>query len=188
MLPNTLTVYDSNGLLKATSHYNKHGITEVVVKRDRKNGGIGIHRFKSVEDVYNQLSFGTLDCPVVLQPFIEKFKDIRVIWLGEYIEAYERINSTNFRHNLHCGGSARQFELTEELLEFCKKVMRRGCFPYAHIDLMQTPSEEFYLTEVNLRGGLRGAKINGNTYQKLIDSLHTKLLAEVHYGDGTPER
>ncbi len=176
MLPHTLTIYDINGLLQATSVYKEHGLSEVIVKQDRKNGGIGIHRFRNIEDVYNQLSLHPFNQPVVLQPFIREFKDIRVIWLGEYKEAYERINHANFRRNLHCGGSAVPHELNDGILKFCSTIMQRGAFPYAHIDIMQTPEGKLYLTEVNLRGGLRGAKIDGDRYRELTDSIHQQLL------------
>jgi ribosomal protein S6--L-glutamate ligase len=176
MLPHTLAVYDSNGLLEATSHFNHLGLTQVIVKRDRKNGGVGIHRFPSIEDVYNLASFGTQEYPLVIQPFIEGFRDIRIIWLGEYVEAYERVNSTNFRHNLHCGGIAVPYELNEPLLQFCGRVMERGRFPYAHLDLMQTSDGSHYLTEINLRGGLRGARIDAPTYRDRIEALTGRLL------------
>lgn len=179
MLPHTRVAYDANGLLETISRYNSADITEVVVKRDRKNGGIGIHRFRTIEEVYNHAAFGSLEYPIVVQPLIEHFRDIRVIVLGTYIEAYERVNHTNFRHNLHCGGSAASCELSEELLQFCRKVMERGKFPYAHIDLMQTPAGAIYLTEINLRGGLSGAKIRANRYREIINRLQAQLLADI---------
>jgi ribosomal protein S6--L-glutamate ligase len=178
MLPNTLTIYDNNGLLEATSVYRAHGISEVIVKQDRKNGGMGIHHFKTIEDVYNQLSLGAFHQPVVVQPFIENFRDIRIIWLGEYREAYERVNPANFRRNLHCGGSAIPCELDKDILKFCSNVMRRGAFPYAHIDVMQTPEGALYLTEINLRGGLRGAKIDSHRYREIIEGIHEQLLSK----------
>lgn len=179
MLPHTQVVYDVNTLLEATSELNRHGIAEIVVKRDRKNGGIGIHRFRNIEDVYNLAVFGELNFPFVIQPFIDKFTDIRLIWLGDYVEAYERINPNNFRHNLHCGGSACAYEPSEMMIELCRKVMERGSFPYGHIDLMQLPDDSLYLTEINLRGGLRGARIDAGTYRQYLDNIHTQLVEEL---------
>jgi ribosomal protein S6--L-glutamate ligase len=176
MLPNTIPIYDKNGLLEATSIYHERELSQVIVKQDRKNGGIGIHRFRNIEDVYNRLSLDTFEQPVVLQPFIENFRDIRVIWLGEYREAYERVNPTNFRRNLHCGGSAIPYELDADILQFCSEVMQRGAFPYAHIDVMQTPEGALYLTEINLRGGLLGAKIEAHHYHEIIAEIHRQLL------------
>lgn len=177
MLPHTSVAYDTNSLLELISQYNLAGIKDVVLKRDRKNGGLGIHRFSSIEEVYNFAAFCNLEYPLVLQPFVEEFKDIRVILLGDhYTEAYERINQANFRHNLHCGGSASPYKMSEEMHQFCRKVMSRGRFPYAHIDLMQMSSGVIHLIEINLRGGLRGAKIDSRSYQETIDKLHKQLL------------
>lgn len=180
MLPHTVAVYDANTLLEATSHYTGQDIIEVVVKRDRKNSGIGIHRFASIEDVYNQATFGKLEYPFVIQPLVHGFRDIRVILLDDYTEAYERKNSGNFRHNLHCGGSAEPIEVTKELSDYCREVLARGDFPYAHIDLMlfdqAFAGKTIYLTEINLRGGLRGARISAPEYQSRIRSIHDRLV------------
>lgn len=175
MLPNTLVVYDVNGLLEATSLYNQQQIGEVIVKQDKKNAGIGIHRFRNIEDVYNQAMFGTLSYPIVIQPFVSHFKDIRVVLLGDYLEAYQRINPSNFRNNLHCGGSAKEYSMSDRLVQFCRNIMERGDFPYAHIDLMITPDNSIYLTEINLRGGLRGARIDSGSYTKRVKEIEESL-------------
>jgi glutathione synthase/RimK-type ligase-like ATP-grasp enzyme len=185
MVPETTVLYSPFDLLAAISRYSEAGIGEVVVKRDRKNGGIGIHRFASIEEVHNLAAFGYLEFPLVVQPFIEEFRDIRVIILGEYSEAYERINPSNFRHNLHCGGRASPCILTDEQLVFCQRVLACGSFPYAHLDLMVLPSGTIYLIEINLRGGLRGAKIKGRRYLQLTEELDrmalTKAIAHVRH-------
>jgi len=177
MLPGTCVLYSTNDLLAAISRYNVAGVGEIVVKRDRKNGGIGVHRFPGLEELHNFAVFGNLEFPLIVQPFIERFRDIRVIALGEYWEAYERGNPDNFRHNLHCGGRAGPCELSADLRQFCSRVMERGRFPYAHLDLMELEPGCVYLTEINLRGGLRGAAIDARTYRALLDQL-TAQLAE----------
>lgn len=178
MLPHTLAVYNCNSLLEITSIYRQQGIGKVVLKQDRKNGGLGIHLFEDIEDVYNLVSFEKVAFPFVLQPFIARCRDLRVIWLGDYIEAYERINHNNFRHNLHCGGTASPYEPTTNVKRVCKAVMQRGCFPYAHIDLLLTDDNKVFLTEINLRGGLRGAQIDPHTYQRKLSQIHDRLIAE----------
>lgn len=178
MLPHTLAVYDTNCMLGATTLYRCHGIAELVVKQDRKNGGIGIHHFRDIEDVYNQAAFGCLPYPFVIQPFFSDFRDIRIIILGNYLEGYERVNPANFRHNLHCGGTARIYEPDENVMQFCRRIMARGGFPYAHIDLMVAADGSLYLTEINLRGGLRGARIDPREYLQRLRGLHARLLEE----------
>lgn len=181
MLPNTRVIYDTNGLLEATTYYQQLNIGELVVKQDRKNGGLGIHRFRDIEDVYNSSAFGNLPFPLIIQPLQPEFRDIRVIVIGSYIEAYERVNPWNFRHNLHCGGHAKPIESTERMLNLCRRVMTRGGFPYAHIDLMKT-NDSLHLIEINLKGGLRGARISSREYREKIQALHDQLIAEAENG------
>ena len=132
--------------------------------------------FKDIEDVYNQAVLAYTEVPLVVQPYVKEFKDIRVIILDDYVEAYHRYNPNNFRHNLHCGGSSEAWQVDSVMIDFCKKVMKRGEFAYAHIDLMVTPDNTLYLTEINLRGGLKGAAIDAVAYDKKISHIQQQLL------------
>ncbi len=176
MIPCTVVVYDIHGLLEAVSLYGRHSIGKVVLKHNRKNGGLGIHLFSDIEDVYTQAANNVLPFPFVLQPFIANSRDVRVIILGKYIEAYERNNPDNFRNNLHCGGTAQMFTLNHHQLALCKKAMNRSSFPYAHLDLMLTEDGQTYLAEINLRGGIRGAAIDSSSYKKKVQSVEAELL------------
>ncbi len=178
MIPHTVVIYDIHGLLETVSLYGKHCVEKVVLKHDRKNAGLGIHLFQSIEDVYTQAANNVLPFPFVLQPFIADSHDVRVIFLGEYIEAYERKNPDNFRHNLHCGGSAKPYLPSQEQLNICNEAMRRGVFPYAHLDLMITEEGKTYLAEINLRGGIRGASIDPASYTEKVRAIETRLLQE----------
>ncbi|MEN8200215.1 MAG: hypothetical protein ABFR63_09095 [Thermodesulfobacteriota bacterium] len=176
MVPLTTTIYDIHGLLAAISPYNRHSVGKVVLKHDRKNAGLGIHLFKDIEDVYTQAANNILPYPFVLQPFIENSRDVRVIILGDYTEAYERNNPDNFRNNLHCGGDPIPFTLNESQAALCHKAMTRGKFPYGHLDLMITEKDELYLAEINLRGGMRGAAIDSGSYREKVQAVETALL------------
>ncbi len=176
MIPDTVVIYDIHGLLETVSLYGHHGIGKVVLKHDRKNAGLGIHLFQDIEDVYTQAANGVLPYPFVLQPFINNSRDIRIIILGDYTEAYERHNPDNFRNNLHCGGNAEPFILNEEQHKFCQEIMERARFPYGHLDLMITESNKTYLAEINLRGGIKGAAIDPGSYQKKVLAVEEKLL------------
>ncbi len=176
MIPHTVVIYDIHGLLETVSVYGHHAIKKVVLKHDRKNGGLGIHLFSNIEDIYTQAANNVLPFPFVLQPFIANSRDVRVIVLGQYVEAYERNNPDNFRNNLHCGGAAQVFTLNRRQLNLCKKAMERSSFPYAHLDLMLTETGETYLAEINLRGGIRGAAIDTSSYQKKVQSVEAELL------------
>ena len=176
MLPHTTVVYDSHQLLKTTSVFHTNNISEVIVKLDRKNAGMGVLFFKDIEDVYNQTLLAKAEFPLVIQPYLSSFKDIRVLIIGDYIEAYHRYNPNNFRHNLHCGGTSTAWQANDQMIDFCKRVMKRGEFAYAHIDLMVAPDNTLYLTEINLRGGLRGAAIDSTAYDEKIKGIHQQLL------------
>lgn len=175
MVPGTTAIYHIHDLLKAVGNYGQAGIEKVVVKQEGKNGGLGIFLFKTIEDVYSQSALGLIPYPYVLQPFVSDCRDLRVIMLGEYTETYERTNPNNFRNNLHCGGTPKPFILTDEQHVLCQKIMQRGGFPYAHIDLMVADDTTTYFTEINLRGGLRGAQINSREYGQRIKDIHTGL-------------
>ena len=180
MPPGTLPIYDSHALLSATSVYRQQYNSKVILKYDRKNAGIGVFIFNDIEDLYNFARLDSCPFPLVIQPYQSRSRDIRVIILGDYIEAYERINPYNFRNNLHCGGTSTPYLLPEQQLKFCRQVMQRGNFPYAHLDLMLTHDGDCYLMEINLRGGLKGAQISGKEYQNLLCIIHEQLLGELN--------
>lgn len=176
MFPHTLAVHDLHDLIRAMPFYHEHGVTRVVTKMERDNGGRGIHLWPSLEDVYSRASLGMVPFPFVIQPFIPDCRDIRVIILGDYLEAYWRHNPYNFRNNLHFGAKSSPCKITAEQKSFCAAVMERGKFPYAHIDLMVTETDEFYLTEINLIGGIKGAKISQARYKERVAAIHEKYL------------
>ncbi|AGF77031.1 RimK-like protein [Desulfocapsa sulfexigens DSM 10523] len=178
MIPHTVVIYDIHGLLATVSLYGRHSIGKVILKHDRKNAGLGIHLFQDIEDVYTQAANNVLPYPFVLQPFVNNSRDIRVIILKDYIEAYERSNPDSFRNNLHCGGQAASVSLTKHQLALCRNVMERGSFPYAHLDLMITENSETYLAEINLRGGIRGAAIDPGSYQEKVKAIEETLLQD----------
>ena len=172
MVPRTSVIFDQHDLLHAVNLYTQHHIDKVVTKDDCKNGGMGIHLWHNIEDVFNQATLSVLPYPFVLQPFLADCRDIRVLKFGDYTENYERFNPSNFRNNLHCGGTPSRCELSPLQETICEQVMTRGKFPYAHIDLIITPGNTTYLAEINLRGGLRGALITPATYKAVLAEIH----------------
>lgn len=179
MIPLTVAVYTRHDLLEAVNLYGMNDIGRVVTKHDNKNAGMGVHLWVSIEDVFSQASFGVLPLPFVVQPYIPASRDIRVIILGGYQEAYERSNPGNFRNNLHCGGRSRPCELTEKQEEICRQVMARGDFPYGHLDLMVTSDGISYLAEINLKGGMRGAAITSADYNERMAAVHRQWLKSI---------
>ncbi len=178
MLPGTGVVHDLHDLLVLLPDYQRRGVERVVTKKDRANAGLGINLWSSLEEVFNQASLGALPFPFVVQPFADNCRDIRVVILGDYREAYWRDNPHNFRNNLHFGGHSNPAELDNDQLTLCHRVMTRGSFPYAHIDLMVTGDRQTYLAEINLRGGIRGALIKAGEYQSRIAAIHDRFREE----------
>lgn len=176
MLPLTRAIHGHHDLIGAIADYEKNSVSAVVTKLDRKNAGMGVHLWRSAEEVFTHASLGNLPYPFVLQPFKTESRDIRVIFLGDYIEAYWRHNPYNFRNNLHYGGQSDACELTAEQIKLCRRIMARGKFPYGHLDIIITKEKESYLSEINLRGGIRGAQIRQEEYKERIDAIHEELL------------
>lgn len=185
MLPNTTVVRDRHDMIRAITAYSS--FEKVVTKQDRMNCGLGINIWNGIEDVYNEATFGGLKYPFVLQPFFKASLDVRVIILGDYVEAYWRKNSSTFRNNIYFGGESGPYELSEYEYNFCKSVMKRGGFPYAHLDLMVSDLDDgnkrqCYLAEINLRGGLKGAKISVREYKERIAGLEEDFIRTLHSG------
>jgi ribosomal protein S6--L-glutamate ligase len=179
MLPQTRPIHALHDLIEAISDYQKSSISKVITKLDRRNAGMGVHIWQSIEEVFTHASLGNLPLPFVLQPFEPECRDIRVVFLGDYIEAYQRHNPYSFRNNLHHGGQSEPYELTEEQTSLCRNVMARGHFPYGHLDILVTRDGKSYLGEINLRGGIKGAKIAPEEYSEKIESIHQRVLNEL---------
>jgi glutathione synthase/RimK-type ligase-like ATP-grasp enzyme len=176
MIPGTEAVYSMHDMMRIVSAYGRNNFGKVVCKLDRANGGLGILLYSSIEDVYSQAVLGTLRFPFVVQPYIDGCRDVRGVFLGEYTEAYTRFNPDNFRHNMHCGGHSAPWKMQEDQVHLCREVMARADFPYACIDLLITPAGETWVNEINLRGGLRGARISQSDYLLAVDKIHSALL------------
>jgi len=174
--PETRVIRDRHDLIRAVNDYGARGIRQVVTKQNRFNCGLGIHLWESVETLYNQASFGNFPYPFVLQPYFPNILDVRVVLLGEYTEAYARRNPSNFRNNLFFGGESTPYELDEREYGLCQQIMERGQFPYAHLDLMILEDGRCYLAEINLRGGLKGARITQKEYEERLRGLHQEAL------------
>lgn len=172
MAPGTGTVYSQHDMLKLVSEYGRLGAGRIVCKLDRGNGGQGILLFNSVEEVYTNAALGALPFPFVVQPFVEDCRDVRAVFLGEVTDAYTRHNPHNFRHNLHCGGKSAPFTLSDEQVHFCREVMARAFFPYAHVDLLLDSGGNTWLSEINLRGGLKGSRLTQRDYLGAVEKIH----------------
>ena len=176
MLPQTRPIHALHDLIESISDYQQNDITAVITKLDRKNAGMGVHFWQSIEEVFTHASLGNIPFPFVLQPFEPECQDIRVVFLDDFIEAYLRHNPYSFRNNLHHGGQNEPCELSREQIRLCRQVMERGHFPYGHLDILVTKEGRSFLGEINLRGGIQGAKISPEVYQEKVEAIHQLLL------------
>jgi ribosomal protein S6--L-glutamate ligase len=77
--------------------------------------------------------------------------------------------------NMTVGGTSRPYDLTKEQLALCHRVMERGKFPYAHIDLLIDSGGKNYLSEAALNGGMKGARIS----RPELDALKKDILEKM---------
>ena len=178
MLPHTVVIHRRKDLMDAISNYGRQGIGAVVTKQDHMHCGHGIRRWENTEILYNHLAFSESTYPFVLQPYVEKFADVRVIVVGDYIESYTRQNPYNFRCNVSAGGKSRCFKLEADGEHVCREAMKRGKFPYAHIDLLAMNSGKYYLFEIALNGGTRGAHISRTGLEQKKLGVIKQLIQE----------
>jgi ribosomal protein S6--L-glutamate ligase len=129
--------------------------------------------------LYNVSGFNAGAYPFVLQPFVsDPFRDVRIILAGGYAEAYRRSNPFNFRKNISIGAESKPFQPTGDQLSFCRRVMQRGRFPYAHLDLMVFTDGSCCLSEIALDGGIRGAEISRDDLKRLKAERLEQMAAE----------
>ncbi len=169
MVPGTFVAYGLPDLAAHLGDYQARGA--VVTKRDRAHLGLGVSLWPSLEALYSLAGLQPLPYPLVVQPRLEEARDLRVVAVGDYAEAYERVNPGNFRKNLFQGGASRPLPLAPECLDFCQRVMARGRFAYAILDLLRSPGGELYLSEINLKGGLTGARLSQAQFRERVRRL-----------------
>jgi ribosomal protein S6--L-glutamate ligase len=176
MISPTAVISRRMDLMDTIAQFKRSGIGPVVTKQNHMHCGHGIRRWESVEHLYNYVALAESSYPFVLQPYIDNFTDVRVILVGDYVEAYVRRNPYNFRVNLSTGGVSILHDLNADQERFCRSAMERGQFPYAHIDLMlMEKGEPYYLNEIALNGGTKGARIG----RKDLDRMKHALLEQL---------
>ena len=175
MLPHTCVIRRRTDLIETINTYNKNSIGPVVSKANHMHCGCGVRRWDTIETLYSFTALSESSYPFVVQPFMENFTDIRVIIVEDYIEAYSRYNPNNFRMNIAAGGSSHPYLLKKEEKDFCYAIMKRGKFPFAHIDLMITENGSHYLSEIALNGGIKGASVSRKELDKKKQDLLEKL-------------
>ena len=178
MVPGTFVAYSLPDLARRLGEFHSLGDGQVITKKDRAHLGLGVSLWPSLEVLYSLGGLQGLPYPLVAQPFLPEARDLRVVVLGDYTEAYERFNPHSFRKNLFQGGSSRPVPLTPELLAFCRRIMARGKFPYAILDLLAPAGGEFYLSEISMKGGLTGARLSQAEFRERVQYLEEDFVRQ----------
>jgi ribosomal protein S6--L-glutamate ligase len=169
MLPGTFVAHDLPDLAARLGDALMSG--PVVSKRDRAHLGLGVSLWPSLEALHSLAVVQPLPFPLVVQPFLAEARDLRVVVVGEYTEAYERLNAEGFRKNLFQGGTFSPVEAGPDLLAFCRRVMARGKFPYAVLDVLISPASKPFLSEINFHAGLKGSQLGQAGYRRRVNAL-----------------
>jgi ribosomal protein S6--L-glutamate ligase len=175
MAPHTQVIARRAELMEAVGYCAQHRIGAVVTKQEGMHCGHGIRRWGSAEDLYNTVAFSDSAYPFVLQPFLPDITDVRVIVVGDYVEAYLRENLFNFRANLAAGGASRPLAMDPAAQRLCRAVMERGRFPYAHIDLHLAADGRCWLSEIRLDGGIAAARITRQDLERRKQEVLERL-------------
>jgi len=175
MLPHTFVIARRTDFIEAVNTYNRLKIGPLVTKEDHLHCGHGVRKWDTIETLYSFVALSETSYPFVIQPFLDNFIDVRVIIAGDYMEAYVRHNPDNFRMNISMGGKHYPYEMNPDLLNFCHKAMARGKFPYAHLDIQITDDGTYYLSEIALNGGIKGAKIRREKLDKKKQEVLERL-------------
>jgi glutathione synthase/RimK-type ligase-like ATP-grasp enzyme len=173
MVPHTFAITRRRELLDAITVYDEMGISVAVTKADRLHCGHGVRKWDNLETLYSCLAFDDKAFPFVLQPHVTDFKDIRVVVVGDYTEAYCRRNPHNFRKNLAVGGHSASHVLAPDEEKFCRMIMDRAGMPFAHLDLMLMDDGAIYCLEIRMNGGIQGARIERHELEQM---KHAQLL------------
>ncbi len=184
MAPHTQVIARRAELMEAVGYCGRHGIAAVVSKQEGMHCGHGVRRWESAEALYNAVAFDGSAYPFVLQPFLPDISDVRVIVVGDYVEAYLRENPHNFRANLSAGGSGRPLAVDAAAERLCRSVMARGRFPYAHIDLQLSADGRCWLSEIALDGGIAAARIERSELKRRKQAVLEQLAQAAHAQGG----
>jgi ribosomal protein S6--L-glutamate ligase len=186
MLPLTRVIRRRHDLIDAAGEYAAAKIGPVVTKADRMHCGHGVRRWNDVETLYNTEAYSADAYPMVLQPFVEKPVDVRVIIAGSYVEAYRRFTPNGFRMNMAAGATSTPFDLSDAAEDFCRRAMARGGFPYAHLDLLIGDDGRRHLSELALHGGVKGARIERDELERIQTQVLEQLAEEIEATAGRP--
>ena len=196
MIPRTYVARSKKELIEVG-----HQLLGPVITKLASGGcGLGVQQWNSSLDAVNYF-FDKMDSipGIVMQPYVPKYDDVRVIVIGPFVFGYQRQNGNNLRQNISLGATPKRFSVSPELNAFCRSAMIKADFPYAHLDIMVNVSfapesqlinginEDFYLTEISLNGSLKGLdgvtpqEVNAMKENVLLEKAGGKIAESLHW-------
>ena len=144
-----------------------------VAKQSVSFGGNGVFLIKSQEDFDK-----ALHCNIFQECIWTSFgKDIRVWCLGDKIlGAIKRENNSDFRANMHQGGTCGVYDVDVDIKEIVKEIYKQTQLDFMGIDLL-FGKNEYYFCELNVNPGFNGFdKAHGiNVADNMIDYILSVL-------------
>lgn len=130
----------------------------LILKPDDGFGGEGVELINTEEELDGALErVKESDARMLVQKYISasKGRDVRVLTVGfKAVFAAQRkaADPNEFRSNLHMGGTAEEYPLSEEMAELCERTARAIGLRMAGIDLL-FDEDGFVVGEVNSSAG-----------------------------------
>ena len=157
MVPNTQILFRRFHIQNLLREYAEKNILKAVVKEDRASMGMGVHPCWSLNELA-WIIVNVTKTPMVVQPMLEDYREFRLVIFGDTIVAKEKMNSDEiFWNNGFFGGVTKFITPSREIIEFGKRMMQIGRFPWGYMDLSVT-DDDIFLSEINLSGSNAGMK------------------------------
>ncbi len=165
----------------------------ILIKAISSTHGEGIEIVRNMDEIEEASSFLTRNNRrYILQEFIQESKgeDIRVFVVGGKVVASMKRKATqnDFRSNLHLGGTAESFEVSEELKNISVKACQALGLQIGGVDIIMSKRGPLVL-EVNASPGLEGIEaVSGADVAKSIMVFLENALASWQYSKYTIDK
>lgn len=133
-----------------------------------------------IELVSSDRQVEKMEGPLITQRFISESSgtDVRIVMFEDtFIAAMKRSNEHDFRANVALGGDVSKFEVDEETMALCRKIMKTSKATILGIDLL-FENEGFKICEINSAPGFTGLE-SANPDANVAG--HFMKLAYEHY-------
>ena len=156
----------------------------LVVKLLEGTQGVGVVLVESKSAARSVIdAFRQLDAHFLVQEFIKEAsgRDIGCLVIGdEVVAAMERVSDgTDFRSNLHRGGTTHEIELTSDELKIAKMATKALGLEVAGVDILRSDWGPLVL-EVNSSPGIEGIEsaTGVDVAEMMVDHVEAQLEAQ----------